>query len=126
MHTACDKRVDDRFVLDFPYGIAIANPFLIADDSDQILGHRLGYVCRIPLAVSNAMQCFRCYPLLMPKGHQTLKNWKWLFKPCFTPWTNYADAKTFFNVFPLHTYMEILLLIAVVAEARMSLNIFTS
>jgi hypothetical protein len=84
MHTACDKRVDDRFVLDFPYGIAIANPFLIADDSDQILGHRLGYVCRIPLAVSNAMQCFRCYPLLMPKGHQTLKNWKWLFKPCFT------------------------------------------
>ena len=43
----------------------------------------------------------------MPKGHQTLKNWKWLFKPCFTPWTNYADAKTFFNVLPLHTYGNI-------------------
>ena len=60
--TACDKRVDDRFVLDFPYGIAIANPFLIADDSDQILGHRLGYVYGIH--PSGRIQCYALLSLL--------------------------------------------------------------
>ena len=62
MHTACDKRVDDRFVLDFPYGIAIANPFLIADDSDQILGHAQTRLC-MPYH-SGRIQCYAMLSLL--------------------------------------------------------------